>query len=128
MISIDLPPIIAHNPAIATPLIVYLLSLPPSDATVAYLDVLAQLPPTLQSFDVICRLLHDTTPSTDTITGGKVTIADVVRMEILGPFIHQCILWLDRAEREEREGLISDDRFAKGVQNVIIFIRYDTSD
>jgi hypothetical protein len=56
----------------------------------------------------------------DSITGGKVTVADVVRMEVLGPFIHQCILWLDRAEREEREGLISDDRFAKGVQNVII--------
>jgi hypothetical protein len=48
-------------------------------------------------------------------------------MEVLGPFIHQCILWLDHAEREEREGLISDDRFAKGVQNVIIFICCDTS-
>jgi len=100
---------------------VSLLALPPSDATVAYLDVLVQLPPTLQTFDVIGRLLHDTTPSTDSITGGKVTVADVVRMEVLGPFIHQCILWLDRTEREEREGLISDDRFAKGVQNVLIF-------
>jgi len=128
LISIDLPPIVAHNPAIATPLVISLLALPPSDATVAYLDVLAQLPPTLQTFDVIGRLLHDTTPSMDSITGGKVTIADVVRMEVLGPFIHQCILWLDCAESEEREGLISDDRFAKGVQNVIIFICYDTSD
>jgi len=121
LISIDLPPIIAHNPAIATPLVVSLLSLSPSDATVAYLDVLAQLPPTLQTFDVIGRLLHDTTPSTDSISGGKVTVADVVRMEVLGPFIHQCILWLDRAEREEREGLVSDDRFAKGVQNLCRF-------
>jgi hypothetical protein len=118
LISIDLPPIIAHNPVIATPLVVSLLALPPSDASVAYLDVLAQLPPTLPTFDVIGRLLHDTTPSTDSITGGKITVADVVRMEVLGPFIHQCILWIDRAEREEREGLISDDRFAKGVQNV----------
>jgi len=41
-----------------------------------------------------------------------------MRMEILGPFIHRCILWIERAEREEREGLISDDRSAKGVQNV----------
>ena len=122
LISIDLPPIIAHNPVIATPLVASLLALPPSDATVAYRDVLAQLPPTLQTFDVIGRLLHDTTPSTDSVTGGKATVADVVRMEVLGPFIHQCILWLDRAEREEHEGLISDDRFAKGVQNVIIFI------
>jgi hypothetical protein len=119
LISIDLPPIIAHNPAIATPLVASLLALPPSDASVAYLDVLAQLPPTLPTFDVIGRLLHDTTPSTDSITGGKITVADVVRMEVLGPFIHQCILWIDRAEREEREGLISDDRFAKGVQNVL---------
>lgn len=128
LISIDLPPIIAHNPVIATPLIVSLLALPPSGSTVAYLDVLTQLPPTLQTFDVIGRLLHDSTPSTDSITGGKVTVADVVRMEVLGPFIHQCILWLDRAEHEGREGLISDDRFAKGVQNVIISICYDVSD
>ena len=119
LISIDLPPIIAHNPAIATPLVVSLLALPPSDASVAYLDVLAQLPPTLPTFDVIGRLLHDTTPSTDSVTGGKVTVADIVRMEVLGPFIHQCILWIDRAEREEHEGLISDDRYAKGVQNVL---------
>jgi hypothetical protein len=121
LISIDLPPIIAHNPAIATPLVVSLLALPPSDLSVAYLDVLAQLPPTLPTFDVIGRLLHDTTPSMDSITGGKVTVADVVRMEVLGPFIHQCIMWIDRAELEEREGLISDDRFAKGVQNLCRF-------
>jgi len=49
-----------------------------------------------------------------------VTVADVVRMDALGAFIHQSILWIERAEREEREGLISDDRFAKGVQNVCI--------
>ncbi|KAH9959881.1 hypothetical protein BJV74DRAFT_872483 [Russula compacta] len=121
LISIDLPPIIAHNPTIATPLIVSLLTLPPSDVSIAYLDVLTQLPPTLPTFDVIGRLLHDTTPAMDSITGGKVTVADVVRMEVLGPFIHQCILWIDRAEREEREGLISDDRFAKAVQNLCRF-------
>lgn len=119
LISTDLPPIIAHNPVIATPLVVSLLALPPSDASVAYLNILAQLPPTLPTFDVIGRLLHDTTPSTDSITGGNVSVADIVRMEVLGPFIHQCILWIDRAEREEREGLISDDRYAKGVQNVL---------
>jgi hypothetical protein len=39
-------------------------------------------------------------------------------MEVLGRFIHEAINWLERAEREEREGNISDDRFAKGVQNV----------
>jgi hypothetical protein len=39
---------------------------------------------------------------------------------LLGLFIHQCILWLDPAEREEHEGLIG--RLAKGVQNAITFI------
>ena len=118
LISLDLPPIIAYNPTVATPLLVSLLTLPPSDSSGAFLDVLTQLSPTLPTFDVIGRLLRDTTPATDSITGGKVTVADIVRMEVLGPLIHQCILWLDRAEREERDGLISDDRFAKGVQNV----------
>jgi hypothetical protein len=125
--SIDLPPVIAHNPTIATPLIISLITLPPSHASVAYLDILTQLPPTLPTFDVIGRLLHDTSPVTDSVTGGKVTVADLVRMEVLGPFVHQCILWIDRAEREEREGLISDDRSAKGVQNVLNLTCYLTS-
>jgi hypothetical protein len=127
IISIDIPPVIAHNPAIATPLIVSLITLPQSDAFVAYLDVLTQLPPTLPTFDVIGRLLQDTTPVTDSVTGGKITVADVMRMEVLGPLIHQCTLWIDRAEREEREGLISEDRSAKGVQNVLNFISYHIS-
>ncbi|KAI9456124.1 hypothetical protein BJY52DRAFT_1277335 [Lactarius psammicola] len=121
LISLDLPPIIAHNPTIATPLLVSLLTLPPSDASGAFLDVLTQLSPTLPTFDVIGRLLRDATPATDSITGRKVTVADIVRMDVLGPLIHQSILWLDRAEREERDGLISDDRFAKGVQNLCRF-------
>ncbi len=47
-------------------------------------------------------------------------VADLVLMEVLGRFVHECINWLDHAELEEREGNISDDRFAKGVQNVRI--------
>ncbi|KAH9064422.1 hypothetical protein EDB87DRAFT_1556702 [Lactarius vividus] len=121
LISLDIPPIIAHNPTIATPLLVSLLTLPQSDASGAFLDVLTQLTPTLPTFDVIGRLLRDVTPAMDSITGGKVTVADIVRMDVLGPLIHQCILWLDRAERDERDGLISDDRFAKGVQNLCRF-------
>lgn len=39
-------------------------------------------------------------------------------MDVLGRFIHECINWLEHAENDEREGLTSDDRFAKGVQNV----------
>jgi len=43
------------------------------------------------------------------------------RTEVLGRFIFESVNWLDAAEREEREGLISDDRFAKGVQNLCRF-------
>ena len=39
-------------------------------------------------------------------------------MEILGRFIHECINWLENAEKEEKAGNISDDRFGKGVKNV----------
>ena len=39
-------------------------------------------------------------------------------MEVLARFVHETINWLNRAEREEREGNISDDHFAKGVQHV----------
>ncbi|KAI0056910.1 hypothetical protein BV25DRAFT_1813205 [Artomyces pyxidatus] len=123
--SADLAPIIAHNPTLAHPLLVSLLSLPPSKGNPVgasiYLDILAQLPPTLPSFDVLGRLLRDATPMTDYLTGGKLTIADVVRTEVLGRFIQQSIHWLDYAEREERQGLVSEDRFAKGVQNLCRF-------
>ena len=74
------------------------------------------LPPSLTSMDVMGRLLHDKT-FINKIPGYS-TVADLVRMEVLGRFIHECINWLEHAEREEKEGLISDDRFAKGVQNV----------
>jgi len=66
--------------------------------------------------DVMGRLLHDKT-FINKIPGYS-TVADLVRMEVLGRFIHECINWLEHAEREEKEGLISDDRFGKGVQNV----------
>ena len=39
-------------------------------------------------------------------------------MEILGRFVHECINWLENAEKEEKAGNISDDRFGKGVRNV----------
>ena len=83
-----------------------------------YLHVLRHLPPTLPTFDLLGRLLRDSTVVTDSSTGGRTTIADLVRHEVLGWFLHESMEWLDHAEQEEREGNISDDRFAKGVQNV----------
>ncbi|OSD03750.1 hypothetical protein PYCCODRAFT_1451490 [Trametes coccinea BRFM310] len=121
--SVDLPGIIAHNPPLAHPLLNGLLSAdsPLAPGPDVYLDVLRRLPPTLPSFDLMGRLLRDTTAVRDAATGGRTTIADLVRVDVLGWFIHECVSWLDRAEQDEREGNISDDRFAKGVQNLCRF-------
>jgi hypothetical protein len=120
--SSDLGPLISNNPTLAHPVIVALLTQPPSKLTSlglsTYLDVLKHMPPTLSSIDLLGRLLHDPTEITDFTTGGRITVADLICIEVLGRFIHESINWLDNAEREEREGLVSDDRFAKGVQNV----------
>ncbi|KAI0087555.1 hypothetical protein BDY19DRAFT_994871 [Irpex rosettiformis] len=116
--SQDLPQLIANNPTLAHPILVSLLSQSVIDT---YLDVLRHLPPTLPTYDVLGRLLRDTTAVRDQTTGGKTTIADIVRNEVLGWFIHESIIWLDRAEEDERAGRISDDRFAKGVQNLCRF-------
>jgi len=79
-----------------------------------FLDILPYLPPTLATFDLLGRLLCDQTP----IASGLFSVAELVRAEVLGRFIHECINWLDHAESDERAGLISDDHFPKGVQNV----------
>ena len=118
--SMDLPSIVAYNPNLAYQLFLVLLTAANAQpqGPYPYLDVLTRLPPTLPSFDLLVRLLQDTSIVIDPATGGKTTIADVVRIEVLGRFIHGSIQWLDNAEREEQEGLISDDRVAKAVQNV----------
>jgi len=81
-------------------------------------DALIHLPPTLNSFDVVGSLLRDRTPVTLGAAGSLATVGEAVRSETLGYFLHECISWLDKAEIEEREGLVSEDIFAKGVQNV----------
>lgn len=120
--SFDIVPLITNNPSLAHPLFLSLLSAPYSstnpEALFRHLDVLKYLPPTLPTFDLLGRLLREPKEITDEATGARTTIADLVRMEVLGWFIHECINWLDAAEIEQEEGLISDDRFAKGVQNV----------
>ncbi|KAF9528771.1 hypothetical protein CPB83DRAFT_766200 [Crepidotus variabilis] len=118
--SIDLTPIIATNPTVAHPLLVALLTNPNPEKNEPrpFLDILPFLAPTLATFDLYGRLLRDQTRVT---VPGYSTIADLVLVEVLGRFIHECINWLDQAEREEREGNISDDRFAKGLQNLCRF-------
>lgn len=120
--STDLLSILAANPALGHPIVAALLTNETEVGPEPYLDVLKRLPPVLSSFDLIGRLLRDTTTVTDVSTGGRTTVADLIRTEVLGWFIHECVMWLDRAEQDEREGNISDDRFAKGVQNVRVSI------
>ena len=81
-------------------------------------DALIHLPPTLNSFDVVGSLLRDKTSVMLRSNGVPTTVGDAVKSETLGYFLHECISWLDKAEVEEREGLVSEDIFAKGVQNV----------
>ena len=81
-------------------------------------DALIHLPPTLNSFDVVGSLLRDKTPMALGTTGVPMTVGEAVKSETLGYFLHECISWLNKAEDEEREGLVSEDIFAKGVQNV----------
>lgn len=119
--SDDLAAIIANNPTLAHPVIAALITSNWDRDPVSvlqYLDVLKHIPPTLPSYDVLGRLLRDPTRIRDGSTSGMTTIADLVRVEVLGWFIHESISWLDNAEEEEKAGVISDDRFAKGVQHV----------
>ncbi|KAH8114862.1 hypothetical protein DFH11DRAFT_130726 [Phellopilus nigrolimitatus] len=140
----NLPPLFANNPALGHPLIVSLLkgnmdTVSSGSFTRAdVLDVLRQLPPTLPSFDVIGRLLRDPTliqlasrhERSETAGADRqqlmndyrtASVADIVRSDVLGAFVLNAIGWVERSEQEAVEGLISDDRAAKGVQNLCRF-------
>ncbi|KAF8332471.1 hypothetical protein F5887DRAFT_996978 [Amanita rubescens] len=120
--SLDLAPLAALNPQITHLLIVSIFNNTAKTVDVEllypYIDTLSCLPPTRPSFDLMGRLIQDSSPISLT---GYSTVADLIRMEVLGRFIHECITWLERAEVEEREGLVSDDRFAQCVQNLCRF-------
>ncbi|KAF7375028.1 hypothetical protein MSAN_00388900 [Mycena sanguinolenta] len=103
----------------------------------AILSVLVRLPPMLPTFDVLGRLLRDTRAVAtaddenlkfgDDINGigangnGIPTIADLIRKEVLGRFVAASIDWIDNAEREEREGRVSEDTWAQGVVHLCRF-------
>ncbi|KAJ6494657.1 hypothetical protein C8R47DRAFT_974192 [Mycena vitilis] len=102
--------------------------------TNAILSALARLPPTLPTFDVLGRLLRDARTvgdPNDSVdfsavgngnTGhGTTTIADLIRTDVLGRFVAASVDWLDSAEREEREGRASEDRWAQGVVHLCRF-------
>ena len=94
------------------------------DAKERYLNVLRKLPPTMQSFNLIARLLrptHSVTAADGTHEQEdtrEVRIANLVKAEVLGRFVSGCVQWIEQAEREEREGVILDDRVAVAVSGV----------
>jgi len=122
----DLPTLITLNTSLGHPVMVSLLKTMPDSASnyhsrVAYMEVLRHLPPTLPSFDILGRLLRDGTQIAETSMEGKTTIADLVRIEVLGAFVLNCIGWVEQSERDALEGLVSDDRATKAVQNLCRF-------
>lgn len=145
----DLPPLVATNPALAAGVVGALLATTEGASstvalddgtaagsagmkTTAILSALVRLPPTLPTFDVLGRLLRDGRIVKDNVDfgngtengnglGGTITIADLIRIDVLGRFVAASIDWLDNAEREEREGRASEDRWAQGVVHVGYF-------
>ncbi|KAF7303986.1 hypothetical protein MIND_00629600 [Mycena indigotica] len=117
----DLASLSAHNPNIAAPLFAAFLS-GPASGTHAALTALCDLPPTLPTFDLFGRLLRDETPlSADGPGPAFFTVGALVTTEVLGVFIAQSINTLEMAERAEREGRVSIDLFAQGVQHLCRF-------
>jgi hypothetical protein len=149
--SLDIASLALHNPSVAHLVVVALLlaassqdqsfpvdSLEPAamsrshtfiamqpSAIKDHLSALANLPPTLQSFDLLGRLLAESTPVQDlspplneTIVTATIRVAELVKSEVLGRFLTQCTGWLDAAAAEEDVGFTSDDRVAQGVRNV----------
>ncbi|VDB95394.1 unnamed protein product [Peniophora sp. CBMAI 1063] len=117
--SYDLSRVVAFNPNLAHPLLVSALS-KGEEIAENCIEVLSNLPPTMPSLDVIGRLLRDNTAVHDA-ANGNTTIADIVRLDVLGRFVSNAVQWLEEAEADERAGLVSDDRFAQGVQNLCRF-------
>lgn len=83
-----------------------------------YLDALRRLPAALPSFDVMGRLLRDQTVIQGNSPDISCTVADIIRSEVLGGFLLNCMNWIEHAEQEALNGFVSDDRVAKSIQNV----------
>jgi hypothetical protein len=130
--SMDLAPIITHNPALGGALCICILSSrslpskgkqpqsqfpsvdPQNASKEGCLSVLASLPPNLPSFDLFGKLLRDETPAPDQ----GVSVGELVRVYALGPFTQGCIAWIDSASAEQRAGVFSDDRVSQSIANV----------
>ncbi|CAK5262183.1 unnamed protein product [Mycena citricolor] len=128
----DLTPLIATNPELAAGLISAILangdpveSRHSGLTTASILSELASLPPMLPSFDVMGRLLRDETVTQASVLPSRseesLTVGALIRMEVLGRFLAGCMEWIDRGDREQREGSISDDRVAQATGHLCRF-------
>ena len=92
------------------------------EAKEGYLDALRKLPPTMQSFNLIARLLRPTHQGGGATSVQKdlpeVRVATLIRAEVLGGFVSGCVRWIEHAEQEEKEGEVHDDRVAVAISSV----------
>lgn len=83
-----------------------------------YLVALAELPPTIQSFSVLGKLLMPSPNQSGQCEDDSKRIATLIRTEVLGAFISGCIRWIEGVDRDEKEGKVHDDRVATATSNV----------
>src|ERR1700754_3631608 len=115
--AVDLSGLTTHNPDIAYRFLV-LIIIHHIDIRSEYMSVLGSLPPILPAFDVMGRLLKES--SETTIGESRVGIDEFVRSQVLGSFIHFCIEWVEGRESKSQEqgNAILDDSLDKATENV----------
>ena len=92
------------------------------EAKERYLDAIRKLPPTMQSFNLIAKLLRPThlggATSEQQDDSPEVRVAILIKTDVLGGFVSGCVRWIEHAEQEEKEGEIHDDRVAIAITSV----------
>lgn len=98
------------------------------EAKEGYLEALRCLPPTMQSFNLIARLLRPVpgvnfSESSDPQETPEVHVARLIKSDVLGGLVSGCVRWIEGADQGERDGEVLDDRVAVSVSNVS-FVRF----
>jgi len=104
-IYVDLPYIIAQNPAIASHVLSRLIARSTPEGQNLCFDAIAGLRATMANFDLIAKLLQDYTRVYD----GSDTIAGVVREAAMGRFLESCEADIERQEAMEGPGGVAMD-------------------
>jgi len=99
------------------------------EAREGYLDALRKLPPTMQSFNLVARLLRPTHIGDASAVGAagasdespEMRVATLAREEVLGGLVSGCVQWIEKAEQDEKDGEVLDDRVAVSVSSLSRF-------